>query len=560
MDRNAPIQVSKAKTPPQDTNAQGRTKAPPRGLSQPIRTTVQLCSGFNHSGEGAVQPLVQAVVHSAGHQLETGVRDLMESTFCHDFSAVRIHTDGQAAESARTLRANAYTIGKDLVFAQGRYAPKTTHGRKLLAHELAHVVHQSRAISGDEGEAEAEAARAASALEGGEQAIDIGLGTGLCVQRDPDSSSQPAGSKRKVRIDYQADPRAYMGLELAYTAEPPVEGIQAPGVYRSQLYWIAPHLRAGTELVVYYIAYNPQASRNEWVVGPNNIQHFLENERLHFGLAQASYPAAGEMPDYKALSGRVAARAMQGDVSGMFRAWKDSWAAAVKSPQFWIEATMATGAAAIGGATKVPTTPAAEGLAADVSADVDQSFAKTFDQTPRLPKAAPRVRPTLATPNADVPPQVVESSGASPRGQTFQSASAQTTRSVNTAIRADLGESAAYKAALSKGEIGLQRPGGSNVPGVDFITAGKDSTGQMRIYVNDAKTSGVGNFPRPKSAIPAAWHDEVSDAVSSGRLKVDDPALEAEIRDAAAKGNIVRRQVNVDYSPSGQGNITFQNP
>ena len=60
----------------------------------------------------------------------------------HDFSQVRIHADAQAAESARSVNALAYTVGKDIVFGAGQYTPGTTTGKNLLAHELTHVMQQ----------------------------------------------------------------------------------------------------------------------------------------------------------------------------------------------------------------------------------------------------------------------------------------------------------------------------------------------------------------------------------------------------------------------------------
>src|SRR5262249_12670896 len=69
-------------------------------------------------------------------------RRFMESRFNHDFSQVRLHTDPQAAESARAVNAHAYTVGRDVVFAADRYRPESDTGRALLAHELAHVVQQ----------------------------------------------------------------------------------------------------------------------------------------------------------------------------------------------------------------------------------------------------------------------------------------------------------------------------------------------------------------------------------------------------------------------------------
>jgi hypothetical protein len=66
----------------------------------------------------------------------------MEPRFGHDFSQVRMHTDARAADSSRAVGAHAYTVGRDVVFGAGQYAPRTMTGRRLLAHELTHVVQQ----------------------------------------------------------------------------------------------------------------------------------------------------------------------------------------------------------------------------------------------------------------------------------------------------------------------------------------------------------------------------------------------------------------------------------
>jgi hypothetical protein len=77
-----------------------------------------------------------------GQPLEPSTRGFMESRFGQDFSAVRVHTDQQANRLAQGLNAHAFTTGRDIFFALGKYAPSTTDGRKLLAHELTHVVQQ----------------------------------------------------------------------------------------------------------------------------------------------------------------------------------------------------------------------------------------------------------------------------------------------------------------------------------------------------------------------------------------------------------------------------------
>lgn len=83
-------------------------------------------------------------LRSASHPLDAATRSFMETGFGTDFGAVRIHTGSDAARSAAGVAARAYTVGHDIVFGPGEYAPASSSGRRLLAHELAHVVQQSR--------------------------------------------------------------------------------------------------------------------------------------------------------------------------------------------------------------------------------------------------------------------------------------------------------------------------------------------------------------------------------------------------------------------------------
>jgi len=88
---------------------------------------------------------VDPVLNSPGRPLDPETRSYMEVRIGHDFGAVRIHADSRAAESAREMGAQAYTSGTSVVFGAGRYSPGTTEGRRLLAHELTHVVQQDKA-------------------------------------------------------------------------------------------------------------------------------------------------------------------------------------------------------------------------------------------------------------------------------------------------------------------------------------------------------------------------------------------------------------------------------
>jgi len=105
--------------------------------------------------------IVHDVLHSSGHPLDPTTRAWLEPRFGHDFSNVRVHTDARAAESAHAVNALAYTVGHDVVFGSGQYAPNTDRGNRLLAHELTHVVQQSRGGAAQQGKAISESSDAA---------------------------------------------------------------------------------------------------------------------------------------------------------------------------------------------------------------------------------------------------------------------------------------------------------------------------------------------------------------------------------------------------------------
>ena len=77
-----------------------------------------------------------------GQLLPESVRSYFEPRFGYDFSRVRIHTVGEATETAKSINARAFTIGNDVVFGSSNYSPETEEGKNLIAHELTHVVQQ----------------------------------------------------------------------------------------------------------------------------------------------------------------------------------------------------------------------------------------------------------------------------------------------------------------------------------------------------------------------------------------------------------------------------------
>ena len=126
-----------------------------------------------------VPPIVDDVVRSPGQPLDPTTRAFMEPRFGEDFSQVRVHTNEQAAESARAVNALAYTVGRDVAFGPGQYAPATAEGASLLAHELTHVAQQAhgggpesqsaKAISDSSDTAEVEANLIARQVIGGQR-------------------------------------------------------------------------------------------------------------------------------------------------------------------------------------------------------------------------------------------------------------------------------------------------------------------------------------------------------------------------------------------------------
>jgi hypothetical protein len=98
-------------------------------------------SGGAISTSGETENSIRAL-QGGGQPLPESVRSYIEPRMGNDFSGVRIHKQGDAAQLARSVNALAFTVGRDIVFGQGQYRPETGAGKRLLAHELTHVVQQ----------------------------------------------------------------------------------------------------------------------------------------------------------------------------------------------------------------------------------------------------------------------------------------------------------------------------------------------------------------------------------------------------------------------------------
>jgi hypothetical protein len=174
-----------------DDTSGGGGPAPGR---RPLTVHRKATSDGTMEGAHAATVVDRAEATSSGGALPDEVRGRAEASFGHDFSSVRVHADGAAASAAQGLHANAFTVGSDIYFDRGQYAPGSEAGDHLLAHELAHVVQGAGA--------------AASAA-----------GTGPTVSRpdDPSEGAADAAADRFVRGEpagaVGGPPRAIVSLD-----------------------------------------------------------------------------------------------------------------------------------------------------------------------------------------------------------------------------------------------------------------------------------------------------------------------------------------------------------
>ena len=158
-----------------------------------------------------IPPVVYDVLRSPGQPLDARARVMLERGFGHDFSRVRIHTDARAAESTRAVDALAYTVGSDVVFGAGKYAPGTADGQRLLAHEMTHVIQQAGAPAGAaltlgqpgdplEREADHVADRMSTAADSTGRPVSAGVHGAAPVLQRQTSGGNVAQKQREARL------------------------------------------------------------------------------------------------------------------------------------------------------------------------------------------------------------------------------------------------------------------------------------------------------------------------------------------------------------------------
>lgn len=157
----------------------------------------------------------RALTSSSGDPLRPALREDMERRFGHDFSKVRVHFDAAAERSAQGVNANAYTVGQDIVFGAGQFLPDTPTGRRLLAHELAHVVQQGSGGGAPPGPAQERDAEAASDAVGRGAKPRVRTSSGIGFAAQPKQWRRPGD---ELANPLELDP-ANRGLKLVTFAE-----------------------------------------------------------------------------------------------------------------------------------------------------------------------------------------------------------------------------------------------------------------------------------------------------------------------------------------------------
>ncbi len=222
-----------------------------------------------------------------GEPLDAATRAYFEARFGHDFTTVRVHSHAAAQQSAQEVSAHAYTVGNDIVFAAGRYAPTTGEGRRLIAHELTHVVQQSNAHGNSVSQRTSGTALSPGSVSQPQAAVDATLQRK--EQRSPGNPPRQGGVKSKPLRQAGSNRVAFTihfdkpltRIEFIELAEITIYGRRTPGEWKG----VPDHFKASDSPVPVLI---PAATlepglRTSIAALPPHIQNFLLTNQSALG-------------------------------------------------------------------------------------------------------------------------------------------------------------------------------------------------------------------------------------------------------------------------------------
>jgi len=481
---------------------------------------------------------VESEIRLPGQPLEAATRAYFEPRFGQDFRDVRVHSNDGAAVSAREVNARAYTVGSDIVFGAGEFAPTTQTGRGLLAHELAHTVQQRNASDtahlSVESRAVEPSAEAAGEIVASGRAVSHALpGSGRALARAPAMPDRGVGKTGQTGNSWteddllralvtmrRNDPQAFVKFLVAgeRTLDPLLSQYGFHGSWVADSDYLkdfdatiarwgkAPPVSVTSRLTDIGMP-NNQTSMS--AVEPGTVYRTMSVEQeFHMKMDNMLDSGVAVLPAAIVLAGRGEERANQfmanaAPVGGVIQAMGGAYAARASMPYNDPVDNTDRIAPVPEKPTRTTTNPPrveSTGAWADARASTSAQAAIQDEVNMGF------LDPALARPGANV-----------------ATGTAQTARSITTGVRSQTAEITAYEARMSRGEIGLLAPSGSNVPGPDYATAVPLPTGDYEIVIGDAKSrvSSSSAFGQVRNTLPATWSNAVNDAVSAGRLGLE---------------------------------------
>jgi uncharacterized protein DUF4157 len=294
-------------------------------------TQIQRHAGPATRQAGKVPVNVERVLASVGQPLNPALQTDMEWRFGRDFSRVRVHTDPAAEQSARAVNANAYTMGHDIVFGAGRFSPETHEGRRLIAHELVHIVQQSssdaiRLGHDDEKPGLSAPAGVSPALSIGAR-LSLDTRSSVYIARQPTPGSEPATAPEEETVEEVPPKDKWKGTrvsEIVISLARKRVGFRIP--QGMLLGTVDTDLAAGT----YEIKAVP--AKQQWIILGENVEKGL---RFDVDLSESyadpwtlSYPekltltvGAGALGEPKTFGEMIDEQGQFKDPLGMYEGW-----------------------------------------------------------------------------------------------------------------------------------------------------------------------------------------------------------------------------------------------
>jgi hypothetical protein len=242
-------------------------------------------------GPGDLATLLGDALSSPGMPLDPATRTFMEPRFGRDFSGVRVHADPSSARTARALNARAFTVGDHILFGAGHHSPASGAGRRIMAHELAHVVQQrSGAVTGTAGPDGISVSDPADRFERAAESVATRVmahpsGAPPVLGTSPPSRAAPAhsGAKPVQRFLAGEEPEGHGGIEEPALEEAGFSKAEANSTYAGN--WLRDFSQqldvasadAGARLEIIKILFTGQFGR---APDGNEIGRYLPSEHV----------------------------------------------------------------------------------------------------------------------------------------------------------------------------------------------------------------------------------------------------------------------------------------